>query len=195
MYNLLVLYYSRGNSVKQMAELIARGIESIDECHAKLRTVAPLADGTTPSSDPSAPPHVSHTDLTACDGLALGSPTRFGNMAAALKHFIDTTSDIWISGGLTGKPAVVFTSAASMHGGHESTLLSMMLPLLHHGMLIMGIPYQIPELISTQSGGTPYGASHLAGANDDYLITVEEKALCLALGKRLANTAQKLSNR
>jgi NAD(P)H dehydrogenase (quinone) len=193
---ILVLYYSQSGHVKNMAELIARGIESIEGCTAKLRTV-PDISATTQQTDPDIPEqghlYVSHDDLINCSGLVLGSPTRFGNMAAPLKYFIDNSSDLWFSGSLTGKPAAVFTSTGSMHGGQESTLLSMMLPLMHHGMLVMGLPYSEPALMTTQTGGTPYGASHLAGADNKRDIDPTEQTLCKALGARVASTAKALT--
>jgi NAD(P)H dehydrogenase (quinone) len=193
---ILVLYYSRHGNVAEMARHIAHGIESVAECSARIRTVPPVSTvcETTQADIPeSGPPYVNHDDLTECAGLALGSPTRFGNMAAPLKYFLDSTSDLWISGALIDKPATVFTSTASLHGGQESTLLSMMLPLLHHGMMLIGLPYSEPALLTTSSGGTPYGASHVAGTDNDRAITDEEKQLCLAQGKRLAETAKKQS--
>ncbi|MGH8119635.1 MAG: NAD(P)H:quinone oxidoreductase [Gammaproteobacteria bacterium] len=192
MTEILVLYYSRHGNVANMAQMIARGIESVGGCTARIRTVPPVSTVTESTSDsvpPSGPPYAASRDLEECAGLALGSPTRFGNMAAPLKYFLDGTADLWISGKLIGKPAAVFTSTASMHGGQETTLLSMMLPLLHHGMIIVGVPYSIPELFSTPAGGTPYGPSHTAGQNADREITPEEKQICIALGKRLADTA------
>ncbi|MBI3221619.1 MAG: NAD(P)H:quinone oxidoreductase [Nitrosomonadales bacterium] len=193
---ILVLYYSQHGSVRQMAQLIARGIEQVDGVRARLRTV-PKVSATCEATEPSIPdsgaPYVELRDLEECIGLALGSPTRFGNMAAAMKYFWDGTGGLWMKHALVGKPAALFTSSSSMHGGQESTLLSMMLPLLHHGMLIVGLPYSEPELASTQSGGTPYGASHVAGIASDLPISEPEKKLCIALGKRLAHTALKLS--
>lgn len=195
MTNILVLYYSRGGSVAEMARHIARGVESVSDCKAIIRTV-PAVSATCESTEPdipdSGPPYATHEDLINCDGLALGSPTRFGNMAAPMKYFIDSTSDIWASGNLIGKPATVFSSTASLHGGQETTLLTMMMPLLHHGMLMLGIPYSEPSLTTTQSGGTPYGATHIAGSNDDLPISEEEKTLCIAVGKRLAEVSNKL---
>jgi NAD(P)H dehydrogenase (quinone) len=194
---ILVLYYSRSGHVKEMAEQIARGVESIDDCVARLRTVAAISANTeqTESDIPeSGHLYASSEDLIECNGLLLGSPTRFGNMAAPLKYFIDSTSDSWLSGVLSGKPAAVFTSTGSMHGGQESTLLSMMLPLLHHGMLLMGLPYQESALMSTQSGGTPYGASHLAGSQNTRPLDDTEKNLCQALGRRVATTAKALNS-
>jgi NAD(P)H dehydrogenase (quinone) len=178
-----------------MANHIARGIEAVNDCSARIRTVPPVSTvcETAQTDIPdSGPPYVNHGDLKECAGLALGSPTRFGNMAAALKFFLDGTSDLWVSGTLIGKPATVFTSTSSLHGGQESTLLSMMLPLLHHGMILLGLPYSESNLLTTNSGGTPYGASHVAGIESDRAITDEEKQLCFAQGKRLAETAKKL---
>lgn len=195
MAEILVLYYSRHGNVAAMAQQVCHGIESVTGCNARLRTVpavSTVCESTEESIPESGPPYASGTDLAECDGLALGSPTRFGNMAAPLKYFIDGTIDIWLSGKLVGKPAGVFTSTASLHGGQESTLLSMMLPLMHHGMLLVGLPYTIPALTKTRSGGTPYGPSHTAGENSDRPLTTEEKELCVALGKRLAETVLKL---
>jgi NAD(P)H dehydrogenase (quinone) len=196
MQEILVLYYSQTGAVKQMAQLIARGIEKVPQSGARLRTV-PKVSTVTQATEPEVPdtgaPYVEHVDLEQCSGLALGSPTRFGNMAAPLKYFIDGTGALWLKGAMSGKPAAVFTSTASMHGGQETTLLSMMLPLLHHGMLVVGVPYSEPELMATRTGGSPYGASHLAGANADQPISEDEKRICLALGTRLAEAARKLS--
>ncbi|WP_397573257.1 NAD(P)H:quinone oxidoreductase [Silanimonas sp.] len=195
MADVLVLYYSRGGSVAALARQIARGIESIDGMTARLRTVPPVAPTTTTAIPPvpeDGAPYVTKADLAECAGLALGSPTRFGNMAAPMKHFLDTTGAEWASGALVGKPAAVFTSTASMHGGQESTLLSMHLPLLHHGCLIVGLPFSEAALSSTRSGGTPYGASHVAGASDDATLSDDEKALAQALGRRLADVARRL---
>jgi NAD(P)H dehydrogenase (quinone) len=195
MSEILVLYYSRGGSVAQLARQIARGIEEVPGVRARLRTVPAVAPVTETASAPvpdEGAPYVSKNDLAQCAGLALGSPTRFGNMAAPMKHFIDTLGAEWASGTLAGKPAAVFTSTASMHGGQESTLLSMMLPLLHHGMVIVGLPFTEPALSSTRSGGTPYGASHVAGAQDDPQPTDEERQLARALGRRLAAIAARL---
>jgi len=192
---ILVLYYSRSGSVAHMAQLIARGIEEVDGVTARIRTVptvSPVCEAVADDIPEQGPPYVCLEDLQQCQGLALGSPTRFGNMAAPLKYFIDTTSSLWLSGTLSGKPAAVFTSTGTPHGGQESTLLSMMLPLLHHGMLLLGIPYSETDISNTTSGGTPYGASHLAGPDNDRPITEEEKRLCLALGKRLALTVSQL---
>jgi NAD(P)H dehydrogenase (quinone) len=192
----LVLYYSRHGAVREMARLVARGVAEVEGMSARVRTVPPVSptsEATSPAVPDEGAPYVELADLEDCAALALGSPTRFGNMAAPLKHFLDTTSALWLSGALAGKPAAVFTSTSSMHGGQETTLVSMMLPLLHHGMLIVGVPYTEPDLISTQSGGTPYGASHTAGAHSDRPITEHEKRLCVALGRRLATFAKKLS--
>ena len=194
---ILVLYYSQHGATKQMAQLIARGIAQVDGVQARLRTVPKISTTceTTEASIPdSGAPYVELRDLTECIGLALGSPTRFGNMAAAMKYFWDGTGGLWMQHALAGKPAAVFTSSSSMHGGQESTLLTMMMPLLHHGMIIVGIPYSQPELASTTSGGTPYGASHVAGLTSDAPISEAEKKLCIALGKRLAITALKLAD-
>ncbi len=187
---ILVLYYSAGGSVRRMAELIAEGVERVPGAQARIRTVAKINDAT-PAED--GPPHCDLKDLEDCAGLALGSPTRFGNMAAPLKAFIDGTGPLWMKGTLAGKPACVFTSTGSLHGGQETTLLSMMLPLLHHGMLIVGLPYSNSELNATRSGGTPYGASHFAGIADDQPISDAERTLCVAQGKRLAEITLKLA--
>lgn len=192
---ILVLYYSRYGNVANMAREVAHGIEQVPNARARIRTVPPVSDGLDHHTDPvpaSGPPYATHADLRECAGLALGSPTRFGNMAAPLKFFLDGTGDLWASGALVGKPAGVFTSTASLHGGQESTLLSMMLPLLHHGMLILGLPYSEPDLTATTSGGTPYGPTHVAGANGDRPLTIEERRLCIALGSRLARTCMGL---
>jgi NAD(P)H dehydrogenase (quinone) len=189
MAEILVLYYSAGGSVQRMAELIAEGVERAPGAQARIRTVAPV-NSTAPARD--GPPYCELSDLEDCAGLALGSPTRFGNMAAPLKAFIDGSGPLWMKGALIGKPACVFTSTGSLHGGQETTLLSMMLPLLHHGMLIVGLPYANAELNSTRSGGTPYGASHVAGIADDLPLSDPERALCVAQGRRLAEVALKL---
>lgn len=191
MAEILVLYYSAGGSVKRMAEFIASGIERVPGASARVRTVPRVFDKN-PIPDEGAP-YAELRDLEECAGLALGSPTRFGNMAAPLKHFLDGTSLLWQRGALAGKPACVFTSTASLHGGQETTLVSMMLPLLHHGMLVMGLPYTFPELNATRTGGTPYGASHFAGVADDQPITDAERTLCIAQGKRLAEIALRLT--
>ena len=196
MKEVLVLYYSHGGAVGEMATFIARGIESIAGIKARIRTV-PKVTSTVQALEDSipneGPPYVEHKDLEECIGLAMGSPTRFGNMAAPLKYFIDSTISLWLSGNLIGKPACVFTSSGSHHGGNESTLLSMQLPLLHLGMVIVGVPYSIPELSTTQTGGTPYGPSHVAGESNKAPISEDEKKICFAMGKRLAETALKLS--
>lgn len=195
MKNVLILYYSRHGATVGMAQHVARGVESVAGCEAVLRTVPEISEVCEAVAD-SVPaqgaPYVSLDDLKACDALALGSPGRFGNMAAPLKYFLEKTSSLWLSGSLVGKPAGVFTSTSSLHGGQESTLLSMMLPLLHHGMLITGLPYAEADLISTQSGGTPYGPTHVSGIDSARPLTDEEKRLCFALGKRLAQLAHKL---
>ncbi|MBS3896389.1 NAD(P)H:quinone oxidoreductase [Silanimonas sp.] len=196
MPDILVLYYSRGGSVAALARQIARGIESVPGMQARLRTVPPVAPTTQQAQAPvpeDGAPYVDKADLAECAGLALGSPTRFGNMAAPVKHFLDSTGAEWASGTLVGKPAAVFTSTAAMHGGQESTLLSMQLPLLHHGCLILGLPFTESALSSTRSGGTPYGASHVAGPQDDQRLSDEEKQLAQALGRRLADTARRLA--
>jgi NAD(P)H dehydrogenase (quinone) len=196
MAEVLVLYYSQGGAVREMAQLIARGIESQAGIKARIRSVPKVSsncEATEPDIPASGDPYVELSDLQECIGLALGSPTRFGNMAAAMKYFLDSTVSTWLQGDLIGKPAAVFTSSGSMHGGNEATLLSMMLPLLHHGMVMVGIPYSESELSATKTGGTPYGASHVAGANDDLAISPDERKLCLALGKRLGQIALKLS--
>ena len=194
---ILVLYYSQGGAVREMAQRIAGGVESVDGITARIRTVPKISancEATESDIPDEGDPYAEHADLEQCVGLALGSPTRFGNMAAPMKYFIDGTSNLWLKGALVNKPACVFTSSGSMHGGNESTLLTMMLPLMHHGMVMLGIPYSEPSLSTTQSGGTPYGASHIGGAMDDKPMTEDEKNLCLALGKRLAETALKLSS-
>lgn len=194
MQTVLVLYYSRHGATAEMARRIARGIGEIEGMEAKLRTVPELStvcEATEDDIPESGDPYVTIDDLRDCAGLALGSPTRFGNMAAPLKYFIDSTSSLWLSGALIDKPAAVFTSTSSLHGGQETTLMSMMLPLLHHGMIITGLPYSETELLSTQTGGTPYGASHLAGTESKLPLSEEEANLCQALGKRLASVAKK----
>jgi NAD(P)H dehydrogenase (quinone) len=192
----LVLYYSQGGSVAEMARLIARGIESVPGVSARVRTVpkvGPKTETAEPPVPPEGAPYAEYRDFEECIGLAMGSPTRFGNMAAALKYFLDGTGALWMPGTLAGKLACVFTSTATMHGGQETTLISMMLPLLHHGMILLGLPYTLTELNTTTSGGTPYGPSHVAGAQDDYPLAEEERKLCIAQGKRLAETALKLA--
>jgi NAD(P)H dehydrogenase (quinone) len=193
--SILVLYYSVGGSVRRMAELLAEGVERVPGAEAVLRTVPKVSTniGVPENAVPDAgPPYAELKDLEVCAGLALGSPTRFGNMAAPLKHFLDGTGVLWQRGALAGKPACVFTSTASLHGGQETTLVSMMLPLLHHGMLVMGLPYTQPELNATRAGGTPYGASHFAGLADDQPVSDDERTLCIAQGRRLAELAIKL---
>lgn len=196
MHEILVLYYSHSGSVKEMAQLIARGIDQVAGAKARLRTVpkvSAVSEATEPAVPDSGAPYAELRDLQECVGIALGSPTRFGNMAAPMKYFWDGTGALWQQGTLIGKPAALFTSTASMHGGQETTLTSMMLPLLHHGMLILGIPYSEAALNSTASGGTPYGASHHAGAGSDKPISEDEKKLCIVLGTRLATVALKLA--
>ncbi len=196
MADILVLYYSSNGSVRALAEIVARGVETVEGMRARVRTVprvSPVTEVAAPAVPPSGPPYVERRDLEECAGLALGSPTRFGNMAAPLKHFLDTLGGEWSRGTLAGKPSAVFTSTATMHGGQESTLLTMMVPLLHHGMVLVGIPYTEPDLTATTGGGTPYGASHVAGPLGDRPVTEEEKRLALALGRRLATVARKLS--
>ena len=195
--DILVLYYSRHGAVAEMANHIARGIEEINGVQARLRTVpevSTVCEATEDTIPESGAPYVTLDDMKQCAGLALGSPTRFGNMAAPLKYFIDSTSSIWLTGTLAGKPASVFTSTSSMHGGQETTLISMMLPLLHHGMLISGVPYGETDLMHTTTGGTPYGTSHYAGADNKLAISEEEKRLCRIQGKRLAELALKLKS-
>ena len=195
MSDILVLYYSRHGSVRELARHIARGVEKAGGV-ARVRTVpevSAVSEATAPAIPASGDPYASLDDLRACSGLALGSPARFGNMAASLKFFLETTSPLWLRGDLVGKPAAVFTSSASLHGGQETTLTSMMLPLLHHGMLLLGIPYSEPALNRTATGGTPYGASHVAGIANDRGVSDDERALCLALGERLARTAAALA--
>jgi NAD(P)H dehydrogenase (quinone) len=196
MKEILVLYYSRYGAVKQMAQFVVRGVEQVDGVAARLRTVprvSAVCEATEPTVPDSGPPYVELRDLEECIGLVMGSPTRFGNMAAPLKHFWDSTGELWLKGTLAGKPAAVFTSTSSLHGGQETTLISMILPLLHHGMVIVGLPYSDPDLMLTASGGTPYGPSHHAGAASDRPITEHEKKLCIAAGRRLAETAVKLT--
>ena len=192
---ILVLYYSRSGHTAQLARLIARGVEEVPGMRARLRQVPPVAPVTTVAQPPEpedGAPYATRGDLEECVGLAMGSPTRFGNMAAPLKHFLDGTSAEWVSGTLSGKPAAVFTSTGTMHGGQESTLLTMMLPLLHHGMLMVGLPFTENAINTTRTGGTPYGASHLAGKQDDQPVSEHERELARALGKRLADVARRL---
>jgi NAD(P)H dehydrogenase (quinone) len=196
MMEILVLYYSHHGSVRALAERIALGIESVADMHARLRTVprvSTVCEAIAPTVPVSGAPYVDASDLDECVGLALGSPVRFGNMAAPMKYFWDSSIAEWHNATLAGKPASVFTSSASQHGGNESTLLSMMLPLLHHGMLIMGLPFAEPELATTEKGGTPYGVSHVAGKNGSSLLTDAESRLAFAQGHRLAHLAKKLS--
>ncbi len=195
MHKILVLYYSQKGSVEALARAIAHGIDSVPGAEAVIRTVprvSTICEASEPTIPDSGAPYVTLQDLAECSGLALGSPVRFGNMAAPMKYFWDGTVTSWLSGELIGKPAAVFTSSGSMHGGNESTLLSMMLPLFHHGMLILGLPYSEVALSETQSGGTPYGASHIAGTNGNSTLTADEISLGKSLGKRLAETACQL---
>ena len=196
MHEVLVLYYSQNGAVSSMARLVARGIDEVAGCSARIRTVpkvSTVCEAVAPVVPDAGAPYVELKDLEECAGLALGSPTRFGAMAAPLKYFLDGTSSLWLTGALAGKPAALFTSTGTLHGGQETTLVSMMLPLLHHGMLIQGLPYTLPELCSTASGGTPYGASHWAGLTGERGLTDEEKKLCVALGRRLAETSVRLA--
>ncbi len=195
-WEILVLYYSHHGSVRELARHIAHGIEQTPGVAARLRTVpgvSAVCEATGAAIPEAGAPYVEEVDLEECIGLAMGSPTRFGNMAAPLKYFLDSTSGLWLKGALAGKPAAVFTSTASMHGGQESTLLSMMLPLLHHGMIILGIPYTEGALSATREGGTPYGASHVSGSDGTTAASEHEKLLAVALGRRLAETAKKLA--
>jgi len=192
---ILIVYHSRLGSVEKMARLIARGVESVDNCEAILRSVPEVSSEPSTLDIPdSGDPFVEIEDLKQCDGLIIGSPTRFGNMSSALKHFLDQTSSLWMSGALINKPAGVFTSSSSMHGGQESTLLSMLNPLIHQGMIVCGIPYSESALSKTTTGGTPYGASHVAGSSNNNPISDHEKSLCIALGKRIASIASALKN-
>jgi NAD(P)H dehydrogenase (quinone) len=196
MKEILVLYYSHYGAVKQMAQAVAHGIEQVKDMKARIRTVpkvSTVCEAVEKEIPDAGAPYAELQDLEECIGIAMGSPTRFGNMAAPLKYFWDETGSLWMKGTLIGKPAALFTSTASLHGGQETTLISMMLPLLHHGMVIVGLPYSEPELTTTTSGGTPYGASHVAGMTSDKPVTEEERKLCIALGKRLAETALKLA--
>lgn len=191
-----MLFYSRHGATRRLADFIAQGIDAVTGAHARLRTVPPVAATTEVAAPPVPPdgaPYAELRDLEECGGLALGSPTRFGNMAAPLKFFLDSTSGLWLSGALAGKPAAVFTSTSTLHGGQESTLVSMMLPLLHHGMLLVGLPYTEPDVSTTTSGGSPYGASHYAPTGAVRAITDEEKRLAIALGRRLASVAVRLA--
>ena len=196
MLKILVLYYSQNGSVLNLAREMAKGIDSVAGCEAVLRTVpkvSTVCEQIADSIPDSGAPYVSIEDLRECAGLAMGSPTRFGNMAAAMKYFLDGTSGVWLSGDLIGKPACVFTSSSSMHGGQESTLLTMMLPLLHQGMMVLGVPYSEADVGSTQTGGTPYGASHVSGSDGKNQLSPAEKRIAFAQGKRLAQTAAKLA--
>ncbi len=195
MLKILVLFYSRHGNVAEMARLIARGIERVDDCEAVIRTVPNVSTECEAVADripSSGAAYASLDDLRECDALALGSPVHFGNMASPMKYFFDNTSELWLTGTLVNKPAAVFTSSASLHGGQETTLISMMLPLMHHGMMLLGIPYTEADLITTKTGGTPYGASHVSGADNANTISDSEKNLCIALGKRLAETTHRL---
>ncbi|HET7371482.1 MAG TPA: NAD(P)H:quinone oxidoreductase [Gammaproteobacteria bacterium] len=195
MIEILVLYYSRYGATAAMAERICRGIEEVPDVQARLRTVPPVSavsEAVEDSIPETGPVYATHADLVECAGLVMGSPTRFGNMAAPLKYFLDGTSSLWLNGTLAGKPAGVFTSTSTLHGGQETTLLSMMLPLLHHGMLITGLPYTEKALNTTRTGGTPYGPSHLAGTDSRLAVTGEEAELCRALGRRVAEAANRL---
>lgn len=193
---ILVLYYSRNGKVAQLARLVARGVEEVAGMHARIRQVPPVAPVTGTAQAPvpeEGAPYVEPRDLRECAGLVMGSPTRFGNMAAPMKHFIDSTPAEWASGALAGKPGAVFTSTSTMHGGQESTLLSMMIPLLHHGMLIVGIPFTEPALNATTTGGTPYGASHVSGVARDRPVSDDERTLARVLGRRVADIAKRLA--
>lgn len=195
MMEILVLYYSLHGHTAEMARLVARGVDEVSGASARIRTVPPVSDGLDHRNPPvpeAGPAWARKEDLAECDGLILGSPTRFGNMAAPLKYFIDGTAAEWYSGRLSGKPAAVFTSTASLHGGQEATLISMMLPLLHHGMLLVGLPYTEPSLTETSGGGTPYGASHHSGWRGNRKLDEHESTLCRALGRRVAETAMRL---
>jgi NAD(P)H dehydrogenase (quinone) len=189
MLDLLVLYYSRTGATRKLAEAIAEGIDGVDGCNARLRTlpaVSHVAEAVEPGIPASGAPYVEKRDLLECAALALGSPTRFGNMAAPVKYFLDGTGTEWLAGTLEGKPACVFTSTGSLHGGQETTLVSMTWPLLHHGMFLVGLPYSEPDLMTTTSGGTPYGASHVAGPEGQRPVDAVERRLAVALGRRLA---------
>ena len=192
---ILILYYSRTGNTAELARQIARGVNRVSTMEARIRTVPPvstLCEATADSVPTEGPPYATLDDLEQCHGLAVGSPTRFGNMAAPLKYFLDNTGDLWQRGVLVGRPAAVFTSTSTLHGGQETTLVSMMLPLLHHGMLVMGLPYSEAELTLTKSGGTPYGASHFAGPGKSNPLSDQEKKLAQALGERLARTSKQL---
>jgi NAD(P)H dehydrogenase (quinone) len=196
MAEILVLFYSRKGSTAELARQVCRGIESVEGARARLRTVPPVdtvIEKPQPAIPHDGPPYATHDDLRTCDGLVLGSPTRFGNMAAPLKYFLDGTSALWLTGVLAGKPAAVFTSTQTMHGGQESTLLSMMLPLLHHGMYIVGLPYTESALTHTKAGGSPYGASHVAGVSGEGRLSEEERILAQLLGRRVAELAVRIA--
>ncbi len=197
MTSIVVLYYSSGGNTRRMANQIARGVEQVDHCEALVRTVPAIRthDDDRHMPEPDAAPWLIGSELQAADGLIVGSPTRFGNMAAPLKAFFDRTSDLWLAGAMVDKPGAVFTSSSTQHGGQESTLLSMMLPLLHHGMLMVGLPYTEPALSQTTAGGSPYGAGHVAGSKDANPLDRDEKTLCTALGKRVATIARQLAQR
>lgn len=193
----LILYYSRNGQTAELAGQIGRGVARVPGIEARLRAVPPVSPDTEASLPPvpdEGAPYATKADLAGCSGLAIGSPTRFGNMAAPLKHFLDTTGDLWLSGALAGKPAGAFTSTGSLHGGQETTLMTMMMPLLHHGMVLCGLPYTEPALSETESGGTPYGPSHWAGTGEQLPLSEHEKTLCQAFGQRLATLALKLSD-
>ncbi|MDH5611471.1 MAG: NAD(P)H:quinone oxidoreductase [Gammaproteobacteria bacterium] len=197
MSTILVLYYSPGGTIAEMANIIAHGIEEVEGMEARIRTVPAVSANTEKTENiipENGPLYAALQDLEECAGLAMGCPTHFGNMPAAMKYFIDSTSPLWMSGKLVDKPAAVFSGSMSLHGGQESTLLTMILPLLHHGMLITGLPYTQTELLSTKTGGTPYGASRVTSDSGPNVLSDEERALCLALGRRLAHTAKKLKN-
>ena len=197
MAEILVLFYSRKGSTAELARQVCRGVESVPGARARLRTVPQVTtviEQPQPAVPSEGPPFVTHDDLRECDGLVMGSPTRFGNMAAPLKYFLDGTSALWASGALAGKPAGVFTSTQTMHGGQETTLMSMMMPLIHHGMYIVGLPYTEPALTHTRSGGSPYGASHVAGLSPQGKLTDDERLLASLLGKRVAELAVRLGN-
>ena len=192
---ILVLYYSRYGATRRLADAVCDGIHAVSGCNARLRTVPPVSavcEAIEPAIPTEGPPYAEPKDLDECDGLVLGSPTRFGNMAAPMKYFIDQTLGQWLSGAMVGKPAGVFTSTGSLHGGQETTLLSMMLPLMHHGMILVGIPYSESDLLTTTTGGTPYGATHVAGPDSTRPVTDEEIRIARALGQRIAATAKKL---
>jgi NAD(P)H dehydrogenase (quinone) len=196
MADVLVLYYSRNGAVKEMARWIAHGVERVPNMAARLRTVprvSTVCEAVESDVPAAGAPYCTLADLEQCCAIALGSPTRFGNMAAPLKYFWDGTAELWLRGTLAGKPAAVFSSTASLHGGQETTLVSMMLPLLHHGMVVVGLPYTEPALMQTASGGSPYGPTHHAGAASDRPVDETERLLCIALGRRLAETARKLA--